>query len=397
MKRGDIAISKVLADFHQGQCSQADAWRALLAYAAWRVQGGWEQPEVVPSADGTRFVIAESGDGEGQVVDGRSLVRELAPRFGGIVFDPDEPWAVLYKPHQLPELQRWASIVELEECLADPAPGQVNLLTHGPWWGVVTPGSQSLAVYRAQHQEGVRAFSLAAVTVFTAPDAVQTFNVTDRHRRLETIPLGPEVWPALAARDDYDGIRVNPCTPRYQLLPPHFPRALLQGQDVRLGADPLPARTIAEIEFWLDLMGARPDQRSPTRRDTPAGPLVEYEAWWGYEPRQLRFTLSEPQADPHSWGESPSQILCAGLLLRFVRGKLAGLPRFRWQATAAQRQRATQALRGLVELHKLTVEGQIPFTALRSPEGAELWHLEPEAFTQAAFQPMWRKAAALAQ
>lgn len=394
----DTPLQTILTEFQQGQCSQEDALRAILAYPSWRVyvdEAG--QPEVVPSDDGTAFLIAESTADEGQIWDGRSLVQTVAPNFGGIVFDPDEPWAILFKPEALAELQRWAQIVELEKALLEPAPDQTNTLLTGPWWGVVTPGSDQLAVYRDQHREGVRSFSLDAVTLLTAPDAAETFNRTDRHRGLEVVELGPELWQELAHRIDYDGIRVNPCTPRYQLLPPHLPRSLLAGHDVRIGAEPLPARTIAEIELWLDLMGARPDKRSQTvQTASPGAAAVEYEAWWGYASRKLLFTLSEPYVEPPHLGDSPSRILCAGLLIRFARGKLAGLPRFRWQAKPAHRQRAAAALRVLDDLSKLMTGDSIPFAALRTPEGAYLWHLEPETFTASAIAELRRRAAALA-
>jgi hypothetical protein len=393
------SVREALPAFQQGQISQADALQALLAHGEWRVyvdEAG--QPEMVPNDSGTVFLIAESGVDEGEIFSGLALVREVVPAGAGLVLDPDEPWGLLFKPEQMPELRQWAEIVELESALSAPAPGQTSTLLKGPWWGVVTPGTHQLALYRDMHREaGESRFPINAVTLLTAPDAVRTFTVTERFRNLDVVELGSELWQDLASRTDYDGIRIDPLTPRYTLLPPHLPAALLASHDVRIGADLLPARTVAEIHLWLDLMGARQDKpRSHTLRQTPAGLVAVYKAWWDYEPRQISFALVEPTADPLELGEGPSQILCAGLLLQLARGKLAGLPRWRWRANSDQRQRAASALRVLHELTKLVEGDAIPFTALRTPEGAYLWHLEPAAFTAKALAALQKHAKALA-
>lgn len=394
----DTSIQAVLTAFRQGQRSQEDALRAIVSYPAWRVSvDKAEQPEIVLTDDGIPYLIAESSVDKGQLFDGRSLIRNMVPQFGGIAFDPDESWGIVIKPEHLPEMQCWAQIVDLEDALLNPAPSQVNILQKGHWWGAVMPDSRHLAVYRDIHREGVLERYLNAVTLFTAPDAIKTFRTTDRYRNLAVVELGPELWQDLASRTDYDGIRVNPLTPRYALLPPHLPAALMAGRDVRTGAEPLPARTVAEIHLWLDLMGARPQKRSHTIRQTSKGLVVIYEAWWGYEKRQIPFTPVDLTPDPLDLGEGPSQILCAGLLLRFARGQLAGLPRFRWQANSDQRQRAARALPVLHELEKLVEGDAIPFTALRTPEGANFWHLKPEAFTAVAVAVMLRRAKALAK
>jgi hypothetical protein len=397
MNNKSTSISEVLKAFHEGRLLREDMLRALVAYPEWRVQiDDSGRPETVPNDDGIMFLVAESGVNQGQVVNGRTLVQDIAPQFGGIVFDPDECWGALFKPERLPELQQWAQIVELEDALSHPAPGQANTLLEGPWWGVVTPGQKQLITYRQQHSEGESRFSLNAVTLLTAPDAVNTFRVTERFRNLEVVELGPELWQDLANRTDYEAICVDPLNPHYRLLPPHLPAALVTGRDVRIGADLLQARTLAEIELWLDLMRARQDKRSHMLHQTSAGVMVVYEAWWNYEPRQLSFVLLESASDSLSLGEGPSQILCAGLLLRFIRGKLAGLPRFRWLANPDQKRRAAAALRGVDALSKLIEDNTIPFSVIRTPEGAQLWHLEPEAFTAKAIAELRQRAEALA-
>ena len=58
--------------------------------------------------DGTTLVIAESASDEGREVDGWFLVRDVAPRVGGIVFDPSEPWVAVFRPEQLPVMRAHA-------------------------------------------------------------------------------------------------------------------------------------------------------------------------------------------------------------------------------------------------------------------------------------------------
>ena len=66
------------------------------------------RPETVELDDGTTPVIAESASDEGREVDGWFPVRDVAPRVGGIVFDPNEPWVALFRPEQLPVMRAHA-------------------------------------------------------------------------------------------------------------------------------------------------------------------------------------------------------------------------------------------------------------------------------------------------
>lgn len=382
-------LRQVLARFKQGEVSADDALRAMLAFPSWRVWVDDDgRPETVELDDGTTLVIAESAADEGREVDGRFLVREVAPRFGGIVFDPDEPWGAVFRPEQLATVQRWATIVDLEQAIATPGPGQVETLLDGPYWAVVAPRTSEPAVHRVD--------GLDVVTLLTAPDAVATFEITERFRGLATITAGRELWEGLACRSDYDGIRLNPLRPLSRVWPPHLPASLVRGVDPRPGATPLPARTIAEIHLWLDQHGARPDKRRHTMRSAARGLVAVYEAWWDYEPRRIPFEPVEPTPDPLDLGAGASRILCAGGLLEMASDALAGLPDDPSRADTAQRRRAGRAARLLLELEKLVEGDRVPFTALRTPEGAHLWHREPGAFTADAVRASRQRAEALA-
>lgn len=114
---------QVLARFKQGEVSAYDALRAMLAFPSWRVWvDGDGRPETVELDDGTTLVIAESATDEGREFDGRFLVRDVAPRVGGMVFDPDESWGTVLRPEQLPVMRpparpnRWTN--KFSECCA---------------------------------------------------------------------------------------------------------------------------------------------------------------------------------------------------------------------------------------------------------------------------------------
>lgn len=335
--------------------------RALLAYRFWRVQFEKEQPEVVPLDDGTPMLLAES-DGTGQVVGNVETLLALASeRDAGLTLDPEQPSGRAFRPSKLPALRRWLRSLELETAIAAPGPGQARRLLEGPWWVAVAPETGRIATVRDR--------GLEVVTLLTAPDAVSTFRTTESHRGLEVAERGAELWSELAARTDYDGLRLNPLRHLSRLWPPHLPAWLAQGRDPRPEASPLPVRNLEEVELWLDQEGARPDQRTRAVE----GQAVHCRAWWGYQPREVAFRL-----DASSGG---TQILCAGFLVARVRGKLAGLPADPKRFSADQRRRAADAARCLEELEHL-VEGQaVPFSALRTPAGARLWRLEPDLFT----------------
>lgn len=227
----------------------------------------------------------------------------------------------------------------------------------------------------------------------TAPDAAATFRRTERHRGLDVVRLGPALWGDLAKRSDFDGVRLNPLRPLAQLWPPHVPAMLVAGCDPRPNAEPLPARTVAEIHLWLDQHGARQEKRELSNRATPVGEVTVARAWWNYDRREIAFTRVARASDTEGLGSVPSRILCAGKLRQSIQSKLAGLPRLTWRADAWHRQRAALAVGWALELEKLVCGERVPFAALRTPEGAHLWHLEPQAFTARAIRKLRDRAA----
>lgn len=381
----DDELRGLLARYARGELSADDARRAILRYPKWRVAEIDGELETVALDDGTPMLIAESSASDGREYSGLELVRDIAPLVGGLSFDPDEPWGSAFRPGALPELQNWARTVELEDAVAKPGPGQRDLLYEGPWWVAVSPGTGRPAVHRAD--------GLDVITIMTAPDAAATFRRTERHRGLDVVRLGPALWGDLAKRSDFDGVRLNPLRPLAQLWPPHVPAMLVAGCDPRPNAEPLPARTVAEIHLWLDQHGARQEKRELSNRATPVGEVTVARAWRNYDRREIAFTRVAPASDTEGLGSVPSRILCAGKLRQSIQSKLAGLPRLTWRADAWHRQRAALAVGWALELEKLVCGERVPFAALRTPEGAHLWHLEPQAFTARAIRKLRDRAA----
>ncbi|CKS28666.1 Hypothetical protein ERS031474_01823 [Mycobacterium tuberculosis] len=259
----DDELRGLLARYARGELSADDARRAILRYPKWRVAEIDGELETVALDDGTPMLIAESSASDGREYSGLELVRDIAPLVGGLSFDPDEPWGSAFRPGALPELQNWARTVELEDAVAKPGPGQRDLLYEGPWWVAVSPGTGRPAVHRAD--------GLDVITIMTAPDAAATFRRTERHRGLDVVRLGPALWGDLAKRSDFDGVRLNPLRPLAQLWPPHVPAMLVAGCDPRPNAEPLPARTVAEIHLWLEQMGrVKKSANCPTVRPRSA-------------------------------------------------------------------------------------------------------------------------------
>ncbi len=136
---------------------------------------------------------------------------------------------------------------------------------------------------------------------------------------------------------------------------PAFAGDLAQGLDPRQVTRVLPARSVAEIREFLAQQGSESAEH-----------VLEYEgerlvARYG----RYRFEPVQPLADPLDFGPGPSQILCAGLLLRRLDGLLENL-----RSAVADPANRDTALRLLDELTKLGAP-QLPRTCLRSAAGAQ--------------------------
>lgn len=379
-------MREILAQMVRGECSAEDGLRAMLRYPFWKVTLFDEGPETVPLDDGEQVLVAESQpeieDLSQEVYSAGELLRRLDPQLG-IAFDPDEPWGTVIRRNRIEELRSWLKIIELEDALAHPGPGQHRVLLEGPWWVAVDSSSEVPAVQRV---DGFQVISL-----FTAPDLVASFRRVEKFRGLEVAKFGKELWDDLARRDDFDALRVNPYRPCKTLLGPHIAAALRTGVDPRPGAQALPVSSLQEVHTWLDFSGARKEESKRLLETSvfEGRTLIQVRAWWNYQAQDLSFQLVE-KSDA---SEEPSRILCAAQLVRSARGLLAGLPLKRaGRPEAHHARRAAQAKEHLLEAMKFLENDSLPFSSLRSPEGAAAWRREPEFYTRKSLETMLQQA-----
>lgn len=192
------------------------------------------------------------------------------------------------------------------------------------------------------------------------------------------------------------------------MLPVGVAVAALAGRDIRPGAAPLPARTVAEVGLWLDLSGFPQAGRRLVDAPLPDGPYLLRAhvdgpnlAWGAQETLGSRvarpelwspvFTVDHPRAGENDFGEGPSRILCPGLLAKvFGVGKPGWYPygvRLGIGRLVGDRDRAFAARRLAIarELAKLLPPGgdSIPRTALLSVNGARTVRDHPEMLGRA--------------
>jgi hypothetical protein len=159
----------------------------------------------------------------------------------------------------------------------------------------------------------------------------------------------------------------------------------------------MPARTVAEIHLWLDLMGAaRADRRSVVEQRGDELCAVYQVRWERTDWGRPAFTPCEPRPDPEDLGDGPTAILCAGLLADAVRTRLGGFSEDPTAIRPEERARAALAARWLWELEKLLVGDEIPREALRTAEGARTFRTRPEVRTRAWIRRERARAEALA-
>ncbi|MEZ4234751.1 MAG: hypothetical protein R3F59_01020 [Myxococcota bacterium] len=293
----------------------------------------------------------------------------LAQGLGGVALEPETPRAVVLRAPALEALRRIGRSDALAAALAAPGPGQGEAFRTGPYWVLGASDAEAPATVRER-----------ILPVFTAPEHAE------RAARIEPGRLAPRevdgaaLWAGLAARDDYDGITFDLHRPGARAFGPHLARGLAAGADPRPGADPLPARTVAEIHRWLDEHRAAPDRKHALVRREGEDELVAlYLAVIDHVPQRIAFRPVEPTLDPDDLGAGPTAILCAGQLLLDARSDLSGLPPK--GRDPAQQARARRAARWLEQLEALLQGDRIPFTALRTPHGAAHWRREPELYT----------------
>jgi len=368
-------------------------------------------------------VFADDPGRPARQLDGRALVRALPSGTDGVLFLRGTEPAIGLRQDELSLLVQLADSLDLEELLAKPGPGQVEALQRARWY--VPAANEKLA-------PSPPGWGYPSITLYTHPDRAEA----------KVYPMveldGRALYAPLANRGDYVELSVNPMEPvglGGQLtmglsLAPNFARGLARGVDLRAGAAPLPARTLAEALLWLDLEGfpwkdreivpvPRPDgsvddgttliqvrtndtsdwrlvgknYQSPAPRPSvsPVFALARADQLPGSLPAPVPpayLSLSarylnedRPILTPEAFdlGEGQTRILCAGLLAQKLSEHDHWAPGG-WFVSKRERLRAAKLAGWAYELLKLIPSGRdrLPRSAVHSIEGATFFHSRPE-------------------
>lgn len=369
-------VLAALEQFRAGRLSEGDLLRAIVRHERWWLPLDDAGAPELRSDDTQLFLTAypEEIEGPCRAVSGRALGASLPRDARGIVLDPGEPHAVALDRARADALTRLAGVIDLEEAITRPAPGQRERLLSSTFY--------TIARAQAPHQPAVvRDHDLLVVPLFSSEDRLERYLSTEPSLASASrmSGAGERLFADLAAREDFDGILFDPGA-SVPAVGPSFPATLLSGLDERPGAGVLPSRTVAEIHLWLDLMLAPRDDRRHVIEQRKEGLCAVYTvALPGYGRRRVAFDLAEPTQDPLDLGEGPSRVLCAGLLADSLRTQMLALPDAPARAERQERARATDAARIAWELEKLFGGApRLPRSAVRTARGARLLRERPE-------------------
>ncbi len=367
------------------------------------------------------FCYAAAPDRPAVQLDGRALARALPPEVAGLLLHrPDKAPRELGR-ELFPELIALADAFDLEELLLSPGRDQIEKLK-GATWFVEMKG-------KALHLDSIMDDGRLC-HVYTHPDRVG-------YRSVEVIAMtGEQLFRLVAETDAADGVVVNRTSQLGRgenvlnglALSPGFACRLLEGEDIRPGAHPLPTRSREEAELWLRLHEFPYENRewveAPYAEETLARMMVpQASKWRAQETLGGQIALEGPTWSPvftlppvevmentPAWenevGAGPSRILCAGLLAkelnadspfnkdadhywRVGRGLLAG--RLLDEDDRARSRRRLVLAR---ELKKLLPPGKdsLPRSALLTVEGAALLAECPHAGTRVWIEATIRQA-----
>lgn len=314
---------------------------------------------------------------------GYELARRRPPNLDGLLVMHDAQQGLGLWRQELRLLPQLADALDLEAILLNPAPGQLEALRAARWY--VPEGKRKFKPDTWGFEQIVR--------VCTHPDA----GYEDDHPMQEL--SGADLCAQLASRDGFDGIAVGMgLKDDFQQedirFGPGFLRGVVAGVDPRIGAAPLPARTRAEIDLWMEITGFPWKDREVVPVDEPAGAVQArssmaskwrpYETSVGASNRPAPtlgpvFTISQPDARPGDLGEGKTKILCAGLLAEYLYNKSWGRPS-KWFVSKAERIQAAKLAGVALELEKLLAPGKerIPRSAVLTVAGASFLRRRPE-------------------
>lgn len=390
-------IVETLKGFRENTVSQDHFLRSVLRHPDWHIPVDEAGRPVLWTLGDRGFVAAQSApvspDGSGTrwtPSDGRNLIRNLPSDCAGVVFELGTPAACVIELDGSAEtLAYWVSVLNTEDALLNPAPGQARSLLDHEWFLLRDADGEPLV-------DEVDSFRV--VHVFTAPDRLRDFLQSRPAFRQSGIGSldGRILFAELNARSDYDAILLHHGLDFTEVLGPQGAALFADGQDGRSTARVLAARTTAEIHLFLDLEGASRENRDHRLEYVGDELVARYSGTVAGSPRAWWFQPVGPAADPLDLGEGPSTILCAGQLADLVRRRLRGLPDDPERPDNDDRAWAAGAARWADELAKMLVGEALPRSAVRTPDGSRYLREFPDMATAAWIGDAGRRARILA-
>lgn len=370
----ESGIVDTLRAFRENTVAQDFFLRSVLRYPRWNIPVDDADHPLLWTLGDQGFVAAQSTptspDGSATLwmqVSGRHLVANLPSDCAGVVFELGSPAACVIELDGSSEtLAYWVSVLDVEDALLKPAPGQKDSLLSHEWFVLRDNAGEALV----DTEDPFR-----VVHVISAPDRARDFLLSRPVYRQSTIAGidGRALFAELSTRSDYDAVLLHYGLDSTEVLGPRGPALFTDGVDGRSTARTLPARTVAEIHLFLDLEGASRQGRTHQLEYVDDELVARYTGTVAGSPRTWWFQPVGPAEDPLDLGTGPSPILCAGQLADLVRRRL----HVGDQSTAAQ------AARWAHEVEKMLVDGALPRSAVRTPDGSRFLREFPEMATGA--------------
>lgn len=340
-----------------------------------------------------------------RLMKGRSLIKDVPDDVDGFLFhlEGQTPFEVGREHFDL--MRIIADECDLEECIVSPGPDQVEKLLQAKWWVQVDEndrvvarrviGDERLVYVRVrQDRTGLSYFKFIQVT-------------------------GEQLFRSVVDIEDAHGLVIDEKlgSGEFQFFAPLFSLEcignLLDRNDTRVGVKPLPARTLAEINLWLQfrrypyqnrrLLDASHDGETLVRAVVPDG-----HAWTTMECLGNQCfrkpvwspVFSLPSAEARlqpGFGDGRSKILCPGLLAKELNAsayETGPFPEKYWRPGRnlllgrllddRDIEMSQQRLELARELEKLLPDGMdsIPRAMMRSVEGAAFLEKHPHGGTR---------------
>ncbi|RTL40593.1 MAG: hypothetical protein EKK48_15130 [Candidatus Melainabacteria bacterium] len=297
-----------------------------------------------------------------------------------------------------------ASETDLERWLTTPSPGQVEKLLQSTWYA------------EFHHSDNINISTRDRLAlIHTRPDRLGlSFNkrVPMTGEKLFRTLVEQKVGGALV---EISRIGLKHYETSTIILSPAFFYKLLEGEDIRPGAKPMPAQSMDEIKLWLDFSKFPYNNRRFLETTLNGEKLVRVVApdsseWQALETIRLEFKKPAPTLSPvfslpaqenfvdSGFGPHPSRLLCPGLLaaeLGAMAFQVGKYPEKLWQPgrwvllgrllNQDDIEDSKKRLRLARELQKLIPPGSdsIPLSAILTNKGMNVFHEHPIAFTKA--------------